>query len=122
MGDVPLAIFLCKAENQSFWFDDFAKLSIFDVVAARVGAIFNPPLASRPSINFTKCDRAVVRREPGLDVGGINPISKNELSRRIEKVDDSDFMRTAFLVILPCHQHALSSAVWRVARLFAESG
>ena len=112
MPDVPLAIFLCKAKNQSFWLDDFVKLSILYVITAKVVAIFDPPLASRPTINFTKRDRAVVWREPRSDVDSINPISKNKLSRSIEKVDYCDFIRTAlFRVILSRHQHALSSVV-----------
>lgn len=122
MTNVSLAIFLRKAKNQSFWLNDFVKLSIFYVFATRVVAIFNPPLATRPSINFTECHSAVVGREPRPDVDRVDPIPKNKLSRRIEKVNDSDFIRTALFVILPCHRHAPSSAVWRVARPIAENG
>lgn len=123
MANVPFAIFLRKAERQSFWLNNFVKLSIFYVIAANVVAIFNTPLASRPSINFTERDRAVVGREPRPHVDSINPISKNELSRSIEKVDYCDFIWTVpFRVILSRHQHALSFVVWRVARPIAESG
>src|SRR5947207_13656603 len=68
MANVSRAILLRKAKNQSFWLNDFVKLAIFHVISTKVGAIFNPPLASRPSINFTKCNRAVVGCKPRPDV------------------------------------------------------